>query len=508
MSQREQPVFSRRTVLEVGIEACPGVAPGTGHPTSHVQVPVYDIFPIIQPAVDVIEISRGKDSFDPERFATGIPLYRLTGRVYHNPGSSAAPTSSLTTEGSQRFLPPGYMRLMQLCGYIAEKQYDSGPLGVDYDAPPTLPSPTEVNPGIGWARQGETLYYLCTRVERNKTTPDGIESLRSAEVSVTITSDKSDLQFDLTGLSGNNIHIYRSARSGGPYVRVTPSGGTAVGLGATFTDSKGWNDPDLVAIQPPRENSATSSLFPATGWGSRFQGEDLVVFRPVSDFAVSGNLRVYMASRRMDADAARGSLVWSGTAGQLVQIDFDLQGRYNDEASATMPTFVSSPGVPPKFCGTNILELDFDDDGTTVQIEPVVSQFSFNTGMTPVQRLDANNAKCLKELIFSQEADPRIGLTVEMDRITAHTPKGFDYKKAMVDAKAFRFALELAGRGSSKASTYIFVPDFTAQQAAAPQISDDGGITKVGLDLKLTGSNNDFVYVIYGQPGLNRASDS
>lgn len=270
------------------------------------------------------------------------------------------------------------------------------------------------------------------------------------------------------------------------------------------------------------------TLLRACGLQQIIQASTSTVYRPRSSGFESASVNVYADKILHKSASVMGSFTMSGSAGEGVELQFDLRGTYALPETSTVPS-VAYPKDTKKLVqalgtkgGWEIDAVSGDHStGANARVHgfgggrPIVRSFTFDAGVNVVERMDANSKFGLQGLFVTDRA-PTLELVVEVenDLTSANSAvSNFDPMKdlASEDGDSVRHALKfMHGDDDSTTSSFDKVGfTFPTAQLVDVQYADDAGIRTYSLSYNITADTDDNDYgIVFGCRQLSDLEDS
>ena len=229
-----------------------------------------------------------------------------------------------------------------------------------------------------------------------------------------------------------------------------------------------------------------------------------VVYTPRSSSFETATVHVYADSLLHKVTGGVGTFTLSGTAGEGIECQFDLQGNYAAPSAPVggLPS-VTYPADLKKllaFAHNSITSSDgVGYKGGTSNLRPIIRSFSFDAGVTVTERGDINSNEGLYGLFITDRA-PTLELVVEVENALTNsgaTP-GFNPILDMANAHTHNIVLEHGNTTDTQSShdheRTVFT--FPEAQLVDVQYGDDAGIRTYNLSYNLTSTTDDGEYTI------------
>lgn len=258
-----------------------------------------------------------------------------------------------------------------------------------------------------------------------------------------------------------------------PKTMLSNAGGadkdTAVGTGATKTSG---------GIPP-----FFSPLLRACGMQQSIGTSVSVLYRPRSSGFESATAVVYADSIKHQVTGLVGTFSIDGTAGEGIEISFDMKGNYALPTLGTLP----SPTYPldeKVLCQSENITVVPSSGSSFI---PIVRSFKMDLGGTTVERKDANSAFGLYGLYFV-DRKPTFELVVEVDTIGNFDP--FGNLASLTGSVTTHQVSFLHGAGASAGAANVGFY-FGSLQVKDVQYQDDGGIRTYAISYDVFNTTDD-----------------
>lgn len=458
---------TRRTVLAFGIQSSSSVQralSGNTLPYNMAQLPIYENFNPLSMNADIQSIVQAKNTLDPTARRVTNETFGIDGQVYLQ-GSGIAN------------LHPTWMDLFRVCGFTNTRYTATATAQASGSL--SLAAITDGSGGLNTTGARDYDYswtYLHVA--------SGFESKAATTESITLATTENAVEIDVPANPINAAHrvrVYRSKGGGTTQYLVYDGVG-----GVTINDLLA--DDQLTDPKPTETGSVNYSYF-----------------TPISEGHEAATVYNFLDAFKWPAGGCRGTINISAQVGQMGVANFTLQGTYNDGVSVANPT-IDAPfaNLPPRICDINLtLKRETGD----LVIFPIVKAFGLNTGTVVSRRDDANTPGCVIEYLITQEYDPHVTFTIEVD----NTHDWFKYFK---DGEKFAFICTVGDGTGQKirfmndsdagfvdsttggdAPEWTGVTKYYASIAAAPRLVDVEGIRCWEIDMLLGGTNNNWLQI-------------
>lgn len=449
----------------------------TDIPGSH-QMAIYDAFNPLEADIQTIQLNRARSSLGREGFAPGRSLFTIRFKTY-------------VFQGAGITALPRWYELLRVCGMRKIKL-----VGKDT---PTAPTAQAASAGgslaVGFYKYGISAVdegSPDTAAEADHIwTMDEIGFAAGSPLGETeIVSGSGNYSVTVTFANpgaGKRTFIWRSRKTGttgagAPYYLAGEVEGVGAASGSqTFVDD-GITDVGLGPEYPGGASPKTGAdSDPPLGY----------MYLPQSDDFESGVLGVWLDGFYHIIKGVRGTFNLNASAGQPAEINWELRGLYSPSTANENPSFVSNPGIPPKY-ESALCKITPEDPNSSAGVfagsdfNPVLKSLGFNMGTGVSERLDANANFSVIELGIVQQYDPRVSMSFEMDTaynaLTAMNAGKSHYVKSQI------------GSGSGK-TFHIHVPK--ASYSAAPRYGDAGGYRTFDSEFTAVGDNDFVAFYVY-----------
>jgi len=240
------------------------------------------------------------------------------------------------------------------------------------------------------------------------------------------------------------------------------------------------------------------------------------VYTPRSSSFETATVHVYADSLLHKVTGAVGTFTLSGTAGEGIECQFDLQGNYIAPSSPGLPT-VTYPADLKRLLSFAHNSINPASGGPATSgyqggsspVRPIIRSFSFDCGVTVTERGDINSSEGLYGLFITDRA-PTLELVVEVENNltdSGATP-GFNPIVDMANADAHSIVLEHGNTSATQSDSNHERTKFTFPEAQLVdvQYGDDAGIRTYNLSYRLTSVNDDGEFTIeMGNPAASGA---
>jgi hypothetical protein len=228
-----------------------------------------------------------------------------------------------------------------------------------------------------------------------------------------------------------------------------------------------------------------SPLLRACGMQQSIGGSVSVLYRPRSSGFESATAVVYADTIKHQVTGLVGTFSIDGTAGEGIELSFDMKGNYALPTAGTLP----SPTYPldeKVLCQSETIRV-VPSTGAIATFTPIVRSFKMDLGGTTVERKDANSAFGLYGLYFV-DRKPTFELVVEVDIIGNFDPfSNLASSTGSITTHAVSF---LHGAGTSAGAANIGFY-FGSLQVKDVQYQDDGGIRTYAISYDVFNATDD-----------------
>lgn len=240
-----------------------------------------------------------------------------------------------------------------------------------------------------------------------------------------------------------------------------------------------------------------------------------VIYTPRSSTFETATVYVYADQILHKTTGCVGTFTLAGTAGEGIELQFDLQGNYEAPTGGNTIPSVKYPADNKRlmsFARTTIEEGGNSAVGYaagSTPSRPIIRSFNFDAGVTVTERGDINSSEGLYGLFITDRA-PTLDLVVEVENLLAESgaEPGFNPILDMANANPHNITFQHGGSATSGAGTAhektLF--QFPQAQLVDVQYGDDAGIRTYNLSYQLTSTTDDGEYTITtGNPTDNPA---
>ena len=236
-----------------------------------------------------------------------------------------------------------------------------------------------------------------------------------------------------------------------------------------------------------------------------------VIYEPRSSSFETASVWVYADQILHKAAGCVGTFTLAGTAGEGIELQFDLQGSYNSPTGANTQPTTTYPAdkktlmnyakaiVTANNDGTDSTENGVGYQGGGSSERPIIRSFNFDAGVTVTERGDISSNEGLYGLYITDRA-PTLDLTVEVENnlVSASGKPGFNPILDMANANTHNISFQHGPSDSSgnKTAHSNTVFSFPQAQLVDVQYGDDAGIRTYNLSYSLTNTVDDDEYSI------------
>ena len=318
---------------------------------------------------------------------------------------------------------------------------------------------------------------------------------------------------DFVNLTDSTEHTYPRTDSGSP------------GANPEYTKTAGA-DHDYCVVTNTGTSTASGdtsghapffgSLLRACGLKQENEFSASVVYTPRSSSFETATVYVYADQILHKSTGCVGNFTLAGTAGEGIELMFDLQGNYIAPTGANTQPALRYPADTKKLM--NFSRATIDNTGDAIGYEgsqatnpsgPIIRSFNFDAGVTVTERGDINSSEGLFGLFITDRA-PTLDLVVEVENRFASngsTP-GFNPIQDMADAYTHNIVFQHGGTSSTGTAHEKTKFTFPQAQLVDVQYGDDSGIRTYNLSYSLTSTADDGEYKIEtGNPSDAKAFD-
>jgi len=230
-----------------------------------------------------------------------------------------------------------------------------------------------------------------------------------------------------------------------------------------------------------------------------------VVYTPRSSSFETATVYVYADQILHKSTGCVGTFTLAGTAGEGIELMFDLQGNYIAPTGANTQPALRYPADNKKLMNFSRATIEkYASAGDAVGYQggsssegPIIRSFNFDAGVTVTERGDINSAEGLKGLFVTDRA-PTLDLVVEVENRLASSgaSPGFNPIQDMSDAYTHNIVFQHGGTASSGTAHSKTKFTFPEAQLVDVQYGDDSGIRTYNLSYSLTAVADDGEYKI------------
>lgn len=216
-----------------------------------------------------------------------------------------------------------------------------------------------------------------------------------------------------------------------------------------------------------------------------------VIYAPVSSNFSSATAYVWADGLKHIAKGLYGTCVFVGTAGQGIELDFDMKGLYTEPTSVAIPTSTTYPADGKKLVEKESLVIStgylapVSQGPQTPVTGPIVRSFRFDMGVNIIERADMNSPFGLFGL-WPTDRTPVLDLVIEVENNLGTTSPYFNPWNILTSAtnQSISFTHGATAGGMSNFT-------FPGAQLHDVQYQDDNGVRTYALTFNLTSTTDD-----------------
>jgi hypothetical protein len=271
---------------------------------------------------------------------------------------------------------------------------------------------------------------------------------------------------------------------------MTSPGGAHSHSDAGWTTGTGDNTGNSAAKGKP---PFWGPLFRACGVKETVNSSSTVVYTPVSSSFSSATAYVWADGLKHISTGLYGTSQFEGRAGEGIEIMFDMQGQYAEPSSVSIPTSVTYPADGKSLVEKESLTISsgyvapVSHGPQTPVTGPVVRSFSFDLGVSIIERPDMNSPYGLFGL-WPTDRRPTLNLVVEVENNLATTSPYFNPWTILSSGSSALQTITFT-HGQTSANMAEFT--FNGAQLRELQYADDNGVRTYNLTFNLTSVTDD-----------------